>query len=148
MSDIPTRFNRRLIGIGGGLTTSPTGSPEAVTHLRLPQNVASGFPARRSSERDAQHSHRLQRPGRESQPRSLQRKSRLTPVEDLPRDTPCTASTAQPLVPVPLHCAMHVLSRTEVPGNAVVGLVTAQHLLKVAHLLLDWYVPHASLQVA
>ena len=148
MSDIPTRFNRRLIGIGGGLTTSPTGSPEAVTHLRLPQNVASGFPARRSSECDAQHSQRLQRPGRESPPRSLQRQSRLPPVEDLPRDTPWTASTAQPLGPVPLHGAMHVLPRTEVPGNAGVGRVTAQHLLKVAPLLLDWDGPHASHQVA
>src|SRR5260363_334812 len=34
---------------------SPTGSPEAVTRLQLPQNVACGFPALRSSESDSQH---------------------------------------------------------------------------------------------
>jgi len=33
----------------------PTGWPEAVTHLRLPQNVACGFPALRSSEVASQH---------------------------------------------------------------------------------------------
>src|SRR5664279_2013309 len=34
---------------------SPTGWPEAVTHPRLPQNVACGFPALRSSEVASQH---------------------------------------------------------------------------------------------
>jgi hypothetical protein len=33
------------IGIGGSLTTPPTGSPEAVARPRLPQIVACGFPA-------------------------------------------------------------------------------------------------------
>ena len=32
-----------------------TGSPEAVTRLRFPQNVACGFPAPRSSAIDSQH---------------------------------------------------------------------------------------------
>ena len=32
-----------------------TGSPEAVTRVRLPQNVACGFPALRSSNDDSQH---------------------------------------------------------------------------------------------
>jgi hypothetical protein len=36
-----------------------TGSPEAVTHLRFPQNVACGFPALRSSIDDSQHSNSL-----------------------------------------------------------------------------------------
>jgi len=41
----------------------PTGSPEAVAHLRFPQNVACGFPAPRSSALDSQlHSEGLQRP--------------------------------------------------------------------------------------
>ena len=35
-----------------------TGSPETVARLRLPQNVACGFPALRSSELDSQHSDR------------------------------------------------------------------------------------------
>ena len=34
---------------------APTGSPEAVAHLRFPQNVACGFPALRSSEDGSQH---------------------------------------------------------------------------------------------
>ena len=38
-----------VIGIGEGLTALATGSPEAVARLRLPQNVACGFPALRSS---------------------------------------------------------------------------------------------------
>ena len=46
---------RPKIGIGGHLTASPTGSPEAVAHLRFPQNVACGFPALRSSEDGSQH---------------------------------------------------------------------------------------------
>src|SRR5262245_29245474 len=35
---------------------APTGSPEAVTRLRLPQNVACGFAALRSSAVGSQHS--------------------------------------------------------------------------------------------
>jgi hypothetical protein len=35
---------------------APTGWPEAAPRLRLPQNVACGFPALRSSEIDLQHS--------------------------------------------------------------------------------------------
>ena len=45
-----------------GLYGPSTGSPEAVTRLRLPQNVACGFPALRSSEIDSQHSKWLQVP--------------------------------------------------------------------------------------
>ena len=46
-----------------------TRSPEAVTHLRLPQNVACGFPALRSSKVASQHSDKLQFAIREIQPR-------------------------------------------------------------------------------
>ncbi len=48
-----------------------TGSPEAVTRLRLPQNVACGFPALRSSERDSQHSECLELPVWQGQAWSL-----------------------------------------------------------------------------
>jgi hypothetical protein len=48
-----------------------TGSPEAVTRLRLPQNVACGFPALRSSERDTQHSECLELPVWQGQAWSL-----------------------------------------------------------------------------
>jgi hypothetical protein len=47
-----------------------TGWPEAVTRLRLPQNVACRFPALRSSEVDSQRSERLQLPIWEMQFRS------------------------------------------------------------------------------
>lgn len=40
--------------------SSPTGSPEAVARLRLPQNVACGFAALRSSTVDSQHCKSLQ----------------------------------------------------------------------------------------
>ena len=46
---------------------APTGSPEAVTRLRLPQNVACGFTAPRSSAVDSQHCERLQLPMRKAQ---------------------------------------------------------------------------------
>ncbi len=48
--------------VGPGNFTPGTGSPEAVTRLRLPQNVACGFPALRSSERVSQHSECLELP--------------------------------------------------------------------------------------
>ena len=48
-----------------------TGWPEAVTRLRLPQNVACGFPALRSSERDSQHSECLELPVWQGQAWSL-----------------------------------------------------------------------------
>ncbi len=50
---------------------SATGWPEAVAHLRLPQNVACGFPALRSSETDSQHSEGLELPIRKGQLWSL-----------------------------------------------------------------------------
>jgi hypothetical protein len=140
----PALMNR----VGGKVTLPVTGSPEAVTHLRLPRNVASGFPVLRSSASDSQHSHRLQCPVGESQPRSLQRPSGFDPVEDLPRDTPFPTPTAQHLVPVSLHSAMLSLHGAEVPGNAVVGIVPTQHLVEMAHLVSDREVPHASHQVA
>jgi len=54
-----------------------TGWPEAVTRLRLPQNVACGFPALRSSERVSQHSECLELPVWKSQAWSLQRPPHL-----------------------------------------------------------------------
>ena len=44
------------IGIGGSLAAPPTGSREAVARLPLPQNVACGFTALRSSAVGSQHS--------------------------------------------------------------------------------------------
>ena len=44
-----------VAAIGGSLAAPPTASPEAVGRLRLPQNVACGFAALRSSTVDLQH---------------------------------------------------------------------------------------------
>jgi hypothetical protein len=49
------------------LSETFTGSPEAVTRLRLPQIVACGFPALRSSADDSQHCKSLQLRVRETQ---------------------------------------------------------------------------------
>lgn len=61
---------------------------------------------------------------------------------------PFTTLTAQHVVPVSLYRSRHSLHGMEVPGNAVVGIISAQHLVEIAHLFLDRYVPHASHQVA
>jgi hypothetical protein len=53
---------RTLIELGEGLTAFATGSPEAVARPRLPQNVACGFPALRSSKIGSQHCDSLQPP--------------------------------------------------------------------------------------
>ena len=57
---------RPTAGWPGEVTLPGTGSPEAVTRLRLPQNGACGFPALRSSQTDSQHSECLQLPMRET----------------------------------------------------------------------------------
>jgi CoA:oxalate CoA-transferase len=49
-----------MIGIGGSLAAPPTGSREAVARLPLPQNVACGFTALRSSAVGSQHCKSLQ----------------------------------------------------------------------------------------
>jgi hypothetical protein len=52
-------FRRRVKSLGLEevlIAPRSTGSPEAVTRLRLPQNAACGFPALRSSEVGSQHS--------------------------------------------------------------------------------------------
>jgi len=125
-----------------------TGSPEAITRLRLPRNVACGFPALRSSDTDSQHSDGLELPVGESQPWSLQRIARLDSVENLPRNMPLTTATAQHFVPVPLHEPMHSLQGPEVPSDAVVAKVAPQHPSKIDHLLLYRQMPYTPHQVA
>jgi hypothetical protein len=58
---------RSMFGVGLKWAALRTGSPEAVARLRLPQNVACGFPAPRSSAVDSQHCERLQLPVRKTQ---------------------------------------------------------------------------------
>ena len=54
--------SKNRIAVGTHIAMRPTGSPEAVARLRFPQNVASGFPAPRSSAIGSQHREALQRP--------------------------------------------------------------------------------------
>src|SRR5262250_448783 len=61
-----------------------TGSPTAVTHRRLPQNVACGFPALRSSDDDSQHSVLLQSRIRQAELRTLERVPPLDGQEGFP----------------------------------------------------------------
>jgi hypothetical protein len=61
---------------------------------------------------------------------------------------PLTTPTAQHFVPVALHHTVPSLHGMDVPGHAVVGIMSAQHPVAMAHLFLDWYVPYASPQVA
>ena len=67
----PALSRRRLSPACRGPISPPTGSPETVTHLRLPQNVACGFLALRSSERASQHSECLKLPVWQGQAWSL-----------------------------------------------------------------------------
>ena len=67
-----------------------TGWPEAVAHLRLPQNVACGFAALRSSEVASQYGDQC----------------------------------------------------LNIPGNAIVRIVTTEHLIEMIHLILERQVPH------
>jgi hypothetical protein len=50
---------RRCRSYRSSSRSSATGSPEAIAHPRLPQNVACGFPALRSSAVGSQHCERL-----------------------------------------------------------------------------------------
>ena len=51
-----------VVGSSQGIAPPRTGWPEAVTRLRLPRNVACGFPALRSSEVGLQRGDSLQLP--------------------------------------------------------------------------------------
>ena len=87
---------------------SPTGWPEAVTHLRLPQNPACGFPALGSSEVDSQFGDSLQHRVGEVQLWSKQRELRLDLLELLPSDRAVPTPTAQHFAPIVFHGPIHL----------------------------------------
>ena len=89
-------------GSFGPMASTPfpiTGSPEAVTRPRFPQNVACGFPAPRSSTVDLQHRECLHLPVRETQFGSQQRRPLFDLVEGGPGEVSvgrtCKAQPAQ-----------------------------------------------------
>jgi hypothetical protein len=64
------------------------------------------------------------------------------PLELLPPDRTFPTPAAQHLAPVTLHGSMDPLQCPNVAGNAVVRIVTAEHLIEMIHLLLKRQVPH------
>src|ERR1700746_3480191 len=115
-----------------------------VTRPRLPQNAACRFPALRSSEVASQHGDSLQLRIREMQLWSQQWIPLRDPMKWLPPDRALPASAAQHFAPVALHGPMDSLQCPEVPGNAVVRIVTAEHLVEVSDLLRDRLPPPPS----
>src|SRR5262249_50355829 len=113
----------------------------AVTPPRLPQNAACGFPALRSSEVGSQHGDSLQLRIREIQLWSQQRIPLRDLMKVLPPNRAFPASAAQHSAPVALHGPMDPLQCPDVPGNAVVRIVTAKHLVEVFSLFRNRLVP-------
>jgi hypothetical protein len=61
----------------------------------------------------------------------------------LPPDLPLPTPAAQYFVPVTFHRPMDPLQGPYVPGDAVAGIVTAEHLIEAVGLLPDRQVPHS-----
>src|ERR1700730_2658149 len=106
----------------------PTGSPEAVARPRVPQNVACGFTAPRSSTVGSQHCKRLQLPIREAQLRLQQRCPFFDLVKGVPSEaSACPAAAAQHSAPVTLHGPINFYETPEISGDAVIGIL---HVMK------------------
>src|ERR1700750_1382085 len=115
-----------MFAVGTAITGRPTGSSEAVTRLRLPQNVVCGFPALRSSGIVSQHCKSLQRPIGQPQLWLQQRDPLFEPVEVSPGEvTACPTAAAQHLAPVTLDVPIDPLQCPDVSGDAVIGVMTA-----------------------
>ena len=82
------------------------------------------LPALRSSEGASQRSDSLQLPVWEIQLWSQQGRARLDLMKHRPSNTALPAPAAKHLVPVALHGPMDLLQRTEIPGDAEVGVMT------------------------
>jgi len=66
----------------------------------------------------------------------------LDPLKLLPPDRTVPAPTAQHFAPVAFHSPMDPQQCPKISGNAVVCIVTAEHLIEMIHLLPDRQVPH------
>src|ERR1700730_4236480 len=131
------------IAVGTVIADCPPGGRGRSPAPRLPQNVACRFPALRSSEVASQHGDSLQLRVREIQLWSQQRKPLLKLLEVVPTDLPLPTPAAQHFAPVTFHGTMHPLQCPYVPSNAVVRIVTAEHLIEAVGLLPDRQVPHS-----
>src|ERR1700757_2074602 len=107
---------RRSTGRGrDGDCSPPTGSSEAVARPRLPQNVACGFPALRSSNVGSQCHESLQRLMRQPQLWSQQRGPLLEAIEVRPGEVAARPATAtKHLAPVTLDGPVHLLQSADI----------------------------------
>ncbi len=63
-------------------------------------------------------------------------------MELLPPDRAVPTPTAQHFAPVTLHGPMDPLQCPEIPSNAIVCIMTTEHLIEMIHLLLERPMPH------
>jgi hypothetical protein len=84
----------------------------------------------------------LQLPVGEIQLWSEQRELFLDPLELLPPDRAVPTPTAQHFAPVTLHGPMDPLQCPKISSNAIVCIVTTEHLIEMIHLFLERQVPH------
>ena len=103
---------------GGASVSTLTGSAEAVTRLRLPQIVACGFPALRSSGVGSQHYESLQRPIGQPQLGSEQWDPLYEPIEGGPGEVAaCPAAATEHLAPVTHDDPVHPLQCADISGE-------------------------------
>ncbi len=69
----------------------------------------------------------------------------LDPLELLPPDRAVPTPTAQHFAPVMPHGPMDPQQCPKIPGDAVVCIVTTDHLIEVIRLLVERQVPHPPL---
>src|SRR5215831_13127983 len=113
----PSRWDRRL--------PDGTGSPTAVTHRRLPQNVACGFPALRSSDDDLQHRVLLQPRIRQAELRTLEWISPLDGQERLPAYVALLTPATEHCAPVALDMAVDTQEAAYITRYAIIGIVAS-----------------------
>jgi len=66
----------------------------------------------------------------------------LDPLKLLPPDRAVPAPTAQHFAPVMFHGPMDPQQCPKISGNAVVCIVTTEHLIEIIHLFSQRQVPH------
>src|SRR5438876_5473158 len=115
----------------------PPGGRGRLPAPRLPQNVACRFPALRSPEVASHRGDSLQLREREIQLWSQQRKPLLDLLKVIPPDLPFPTPAAQHFAPVTFHGPIDPLQGPYVPGDAVVRIMTAEHLIEAVGLLSD-----------
>jgi hypothetical protein len=84
----------------------------------------------------------LQLPVGEIQLWSKQWELFFDPMELLPPDRAMPTPTAQHFAPVTLYGPMDPQQCPKIPGNAVVCIVTTEHLIEMIRLLLERQMPH------